>query len=507
MSENIMPTAENRAFRAASIPAAIEPAKRINHPNLILATCCMSVLIFSMDATIVNVALPAIQKDLHARVAELQWILDAYTLVVASFLMLSGSMSDHFGSRRVFQIGLAVFTLASLLCSQARTIEQLIVHRALQGIGASMLNPVALSIIANAFPEPKARGRAVGIWGAVIGVALGIGPLIGGALTDTMGWRSIFWINVPVGTAAALLAALFVPESKAERARRFDPVGQLLVLTGLTTLTWGVIEGPRAGWNSGLILGLFVTAALALLAFVLYEPRRRDPLLDLRFFGSVPFSSAMVLALSSFSCFGGFLFLNTLYLQQVRGFSAFHTGLFTLPLAVAMVVCAPWSGRLVGSHGPQPSLLAAGVGFLISTLIMTGLNQHTSASWLLAAYALFGVGLGMVNPAVSDSAVAGMPLSQAGVAAAIAATSRQVGVALGVAVSGTVVAASHAHGTDFTRATHGIWWVMTACGAVVLALGLAANTAWAQASTERVAHLLDERPDRHAEAADAAESG
>jgi EmrB/QacA subfamily drug resistance transporter len=486
-----MQRTEGQFFHATSSPAAVEPANRVNHPNLILAICCMSVLIFSMDATIVNVALPAIQKDLHARLAGLQWILDAYTLVVASFLMLAGSMSDRFGRRRVFQIGLAVFTLASLLCSQAKTIEQLIGHRALQGVGASMLNPVALSIIANAFPEPKARGRAVGIWGAVIGVALGIGPLIGGALTETMGWRSIFWINVPVGIAA-LLAAFFVPESKAERVRRFDPVGQMLVLTGLTTLTWGVIEGPHEGWSSGLIVGLFVTAALALLAFVLYEPRRKDPLLDLRFFGSVPFSSATVLALSSYSCFGGFLFLNTLYLQQVRGFSAFQTGLFTLPLAVTMMACAPWSGRLVGSRGPRPSLLAGGVGFLISTVILTGLNRQTSAVWLLAAYALFGVGVGMVNPAISDSAVAGMPLSQAGVAAAIASTSRQVGVALGVAVSGTVVKASHVHGTDFATATHAIWWVMTACGAAVLALGFAANTAWARASTERVAYLLEE---------------
>jgi MFS family permease len=201
----------------------------------------------------------------------------------------------------------------------------------------------------------------------------------------------------------------------------------------------------------------------------------------------------MVLALSSFSSFGGFLFLNTLYLQHVRGFSAFQTGLFMLPLAVAMVVCAPWSGRLVGSHGPQPSLLAAGVGFLISALILTRVNQQTSAAWLLAAYALFGVGLGMVNPAISDSAVAGMPLSQAGVAAAIATTSRQVGVALGVAVSGTVVAASHAHGSDFTRATHAVWWVMAACGAAVLALGFAGNTDWARTSADRVAYLLEER--------------
>jgi MFS family permease len=212
-----------------------------------------------------------------------------------------------------------------------------------------------------------------------------------------------------------------------------------------------------------------------------------------RFFHNVPFSSATVLALSSFSCFGDFLFLSALYLQQVRGFSAFRTGLFTLPPAVAMVVCAPWSGRLVGSHGPLPSLLAAGVGFLIGTLMLTGLNQQTSAAWLLVAYALFGVGVGMVNPAISDS-VAGMPLSQAGVAAEIASTSRQVGVGLGVAVSGTVVAASHAQGTDCARATHKIWWVMTACGAVVLALGFAANTPWTRASTERVAHLLEERP-------------
>lgn len=452
----------------------------------------MSLLIVGMDVTIVNVALPAIQKDLHARLGGLQWILDAYTLVVASFLMLAGSMSDRFGRRRVFQIGLGVFTLGSLLCSRAGTIEQLIGFRALQGLGASMLNPVALSIIANAFPEPKARARAVGIWGAAAGVSLGIGPLVGGVLTETIGWRSIFWINVPIGITAALLAARFVPESKAARARPFDPLGQTLVLTGLATLTWAVIEGPHKGWSSGLILGLFVTAAVACLAFVLYETRRRDPLMDLRFFHSVPFSSATILALSAFSCFAGFLFLNTLYLQQVRGFSAFQAGLFTLPLATTMIVCAPWSGRLVGSYGTRPPLLAAGTGFLISTLMLTGLDRQTPAVWLLAAYALFGVGLGMVNPAITNSAVTGMPLSQAGVAAAIASTSRQVGAALGVAVSGTVVAISHAGGTDFTTATHAIWWVMTACGAVVLVLGFASNTPWARASTERVAHLFEE---------------
>src|SRR3984885_6156422 len=407
MSGGTMPRTEDQSFHARSSPPAVEPANRIKHPNLILAICCMSVLIFSMDATIVNVALPAIQKDLHARVAGLQWILDAYTLVVGSFLMLAGSMSDRFGRRRVFQIGLGVFTLASLLCSQARTIEELIVHRALQGVCASMLNPVALSIIANAFPEPKARAHAVGIWGAVAGLSLAIGPLIGGALTQSVGWRSIFWINIPIGLTALALAAMFVPESKAARARAFDPAGQLLVCIGLASLTYAVIEGPHSGWTSFLITGLFAAAGAALAIFLVYEPRRKDPLLNLRFFRSVPFSSATLLALCAFACFAGFLFLNALYLQQARGISAFKTGLCTLPLAVMMMLCAPLSGRLVGRHGTRPSLLFAGAGFLLSTLMLTRLSIDTPIPLLLFAYALFGVGLGMVNPAITNNAVAG----------------------------------------------------------------------------------------------------
>jgi EmrB/QacA subfamily drug resistance transporter len=468
--------------------------KRSSHPNLILGICCMSLLIVGMDVTIVNVALPAIQQDLHATLSGLQWILDAYTLVVASLLMLSGSMSDRFGRRRVFQIGLLLFIAGSLFCSLAHTIGQLIAFRALQGLGASMLNPVALSIIANAFPSPKDRARAVGVWGAVAGLSLAIGPLIGGALTQTIGWRSIFWINLPIGLTAVALAAKFVPESKAPRARAFDPIGQLLVFLCLASLTTAVIEGPHTGWSSGLILGLFATAAIALAIFLTYEPRCREPLLDLRFFRSVPFGSATLLALCSFASFAGFLFLNALYLQQARGYSALHTGLCTLPLAVTMIVSAPLSGRLVGAHGTRPSLLIAGAGFLFSTLILTGLTLATPIGLLLLVYALFGLGLGMVNPAITNNAVAGMPLSQAGVAAAIASTGRQVGAALGVAVAGTVVAASHAKGTDFTRATHPIWWIMCGCGALVFLLGWASNTSWAHASTGRVAHLFEEQP-------------
>jgi EmrB/QacA subfamily drug resistance transporter len=469
---------------------AADAGSKQTHPNLILAICCMSLLVVGMDVTIVNVALPSIQRDLHATVSGLQWILDAYTLVVASFLMLAGSISDRVGRRRVFQFGLLLFTAGSLLCSLAHTIGQLVAFRALQGLGASMLNPVALSIIANAFPKPRDRARAVGAWGAVAGASLALGPVIGGALTQSVGWRSIFWINLPICLTAVVLAARFVPESKAPRARAFDPIGQLLVFVGLASLTCAVIEGPQAGWQSAQILGLFVTSAAALAIFLFYEPRRQQPLLDLRFFHSVPFSSAALLAVCAFACFAGFLFLNALYLQQVRGLSAFHTGLCTLPLAIAMMVCAPISGRLVGRHGPRPSLLAAGAGFLLSTWMLTRLTVSTPMVLIMVAYALFGIGLGMVNPAITNNAVAGMPLTQAGVAAAIASTSRQVGAALGVAVAGTVVTASRTNGSDFTQATHPIWWIMTGCSAMVLLLGWASTTAWAHASTERVATLL-----------------
>ena len=460
------------------------------HPNFVLAICCMSLLLVGMDVTIINVALPAIQRDLHASLAGLQWIVDAYTLVLASFLMLSGSMSDRFGRRRIFQIGLTLFLAGSLLCSLTHTIGGLTFFRALQGLGASMLNPVALSIIANAFQQPRDRARAIGVWGVVGGAALAVGPLLGGALTQTIGWRSIFWINVPIGVAAVALTALFVPESKASRARPFDPAGQALVILALASLTYAVIEGPRRGWTSALIEGLFAVSAAALAGLLVYEPQRTDPLLDVRFFRSVPFTSAIVLAVCAFSCYAGLLFLNALYLQQVRGYSPSRTGFCTLPLALLMMLTAPLSGHLVGTRGPRPSVLVGGAGLTLGTLILTRLSVDTPILLLLAAYALFGVGMGMINAAITNSAVAGMPLAQAGVAAAVASTGRQVGAALGVAVAGTVVSSSHATGADFARATHPIWWIMTGAGVLALLLGWASTTPWAHASAEQVASLL-----------------
>jgi MFS family permease len=217
---------------------------------LILAICCMSLLIVSLDVTIVNVALPAIGRELHAPVSGLQWTIASYTLVVASLLMLSGSTADRIGRRRTFQAGLAVFTFGSLLCSLAPGLGWLIAFRMVQAIGGSMLNPVAMSIITNTFTEPAERARAIGVWGGVVGISMAAGPLVGGVLVGSVGWRGIFWVNIPVGLAAIVLTARYVPESRAPRGRRPDPVGQLLVIATLAALTYAIIEGPDAGWSS-----------------------------------------------------------------------------------------------------------------------------------------------------------------------------------------------------------------------------------------------------------------
>ena len=470
----------------------VDAGRAKTHPNLILGICCLSLLMVAMDATIVNVALPSIRHDLGASISGLQWVIDAYTMVVASLLMLAGSMADRFGRRRVFQSGMALFMLGSLLCSVAPDIHSLIAFRILQALGATMLNPVAMSIIANTFHEPKARARAIGVWGAVAGVAMALGPVIGGALTESIGWRSIFWVNLPVGAAAMLLAARYIPESKAPHPRRVDPIGQLLVFVILATVTYAVIEGPHAGWGSMTIVGLFAAAALALMALLVYEPRRHEPLIDVRFFRSAPFSSATLIAVCSFSAFSGFLFLNALYLQEVRGLSAFHTGLCTLPLALATILCSPLSGRLVGTHGTRPSLLASGAATVVSALMMTQLTATTPLPLLLLTYVIFGIGFGMVNAPITNTAVSGMPKAQAGLAAAVASTSRQVGASLGVALAGTILGA-HLH-NGFAEASHPFWWLITGGGVTVLLLAWLSNTRWAHDTTRHAAHLLEEAP-------------
>ncbi|MGW4948484.1 DHA2 family efflux MFS transporter permease subunit [Actinoplanes sp. NPDC004185] len=456
--------------------------------QLVLAICCLSLFIVGLDVTIVNIALPSLRADLDASVSSLQWVLDAYTLVLASLLILSGSTADRVGRRRTFQTGLALFTAGSLLCSVAPGLGWLIVFRMVQAVGGSMLNPVAMSIITNTFTEPRERARAIGVWGGVVGLSMALGPVLGGVLVAGLGWRSIFWINVPVGVAAIVLAALYVPESRAAHPRRIDPVGQVLVLLVLASVTFGIIEGPNAGWGSPLIVGCFVLGAVALASLLAYESRRTEPLLDLRFFRSVPFAGATVIAVCAFGALGGFLFLNSLYLQEVRSLSALQAGLYTLPMAALTAVIAPLSGRMVGARGPRLPLILAGSAIALAMLPLTRLTADTPVWLLFTAYAMFGFGFGMVNAPITNTAVSGMPRAQAGVAAAIASTSRQVGAALGVAVVGAAVVSglSGATAQQFAGASRTGWWILFGCGLAVLALGLATTGRRARATAAPV---------------------
>ena len=459
----------------------------------ILAICSMSLLIVGLDVTIMNVALPSIGHDLHASISGLQWSIDAYTLVLASLLMLSGSTADRFGRRRTFVIGLSTFVVGSLVCSVAPSLGLLVVARMLQAVGGSMLNPVAMSIITNTFTVPRERAQAIGVWAAVLGVSMALGPVIGGLLVTSNGWRSIFWINIPVGLAAIVLSLRFIPESRAPRARRVDLVGQCLVVSLLSSLTYGIIEAPNRGWSSTIIMSAFALSLLSLIGLLTYEPRRDEPLIDMRFFRSIPFTSATIIAISSFAALGGFLFLNTLYLQDVRGLSPLQAGLDTLPMAVMSMLLPPISGRIVGRRGSRGPLVVAGAAFLVSCLMLVRLSPGTPFSWLFTSYVVFGVGFGLVNPPITTAAVSGMPRAQAGVAAGIASSSRQIGQTLGVAIVGALVTAKVGAraSLNFAQASRAGWWTLAGFGAVVLVLGAFSTSKLALASAERTARAMN----------------
>lgn len=449
--------------------AGADMGRRKTNPSLILAVCCLSLFLVTMDVTIVNIALPAIQTDLRASITELQWSIDGYTVVLASFLMLAGSMADRFGRRRVFQIGLVLFSLGSLLCTLAPSPLILVLCRMVQALGGSMLNPAAMSIITNTFTDVKERAQAIGFWAMVTGLSMAAGPLLGGVLTQTSGWRAIFAINVPIGVVAVALAQRFVPESRAAVARRFDPVGQLLVVMFLGTLIFGLIEGPQSGWFSPLIVSVLAATAGTFVILVAYESVRAAPLIELRFFRMLPFSAATASAVLAFTAFSGFLFITTLYLQEVRGMTPSAAGLCMMPTAITMIVCAPLSGRLVAANHLRLAMILAGTALTLGPLLLIKLQPHSCLGHLLLAYALIGIGLGMVNPPITSAAVSGMPRAQAGVAAALASASRVVGASLGVALagSGTMVRIS-----DGITAMHPFWFIAAACGLTIVTLGV-----------------------------------
>ncbi|MEV4560214.1 MFS transporter [Kitasatospora sp. NPDC049285] len=450
----------------AAQPAAPQLGRRRRWT--VLAVCCLSMFLVGLDTTVVNVGLPEIGRSLGVDTRGLEWTVDAYTIVLAALLITSGALADRFGRRRVFQCGLALFGTASLLCALAPGAGTLVAARALQGVGASMLSPVALAIVVNAMPDPRERAQAIGVWASVFGLSMAVGPVVGGALLGGFGWRALFWANVPVILLALLLTALLVPESRGARDRRLDGIGQLLLIAVIGGWVALAIEGPRIGWTSPTALVGALLAATATVAFGLVEVRREEPLIDPRLFRHVRFGGAVLAAVALFTALGLTLLLSTLYLQHTRGLSPLAAGAATLPMALGATVCAPWSGRLVGRRGPGLPLTLAGAFLAAGGLLLLALDRTTPLALLLVAYLLIGTGFGFANAPITTTAVNSLPADRAGVAGALTSTARQFGSALGIATAGGLVA----HTTPATLATAARpgWLLITACGALLIAL-------------------------------------
>jgi EmrB/QacA subfamily drug resistance transporter len=404
-----------------------------------LGALCFALFMIMLDNTVVNVALPAIQSNLGITRAELEWVVAAYALTFASLLLTGGKLGDLLGRRMIFMIGLVVFTLSSLFCGLSSSGTELIAARAVQGVGAALMMPATLSIISATFAV-RERGTAIGIWAGVSAMALAIGPLLGGIITEHISWNWIFYVNVPVGTVGVLVALLVIPESKdTSKEQRLDFPGLATSGIGLFALVYALIEANRYGWTSGRIIGLFVVAAVSLTAFVLLELRQRLPMLDLSLFRSGTFAGANLVAiLVTLAMFGIFVFFP-IYMQTFRGWSPIQAGAALLPWTLMIVVFAPIAGKLSDRVGSR-WLMAGGMSVVaVCCLLLSTVNLHSTFWHMLPAFLLGGLGMSFVMTPMSAAAMGAAPVDKAGVASGVLNTFRQVGVALGIAIMGAII--------------------------------------------------------------------
>jgi EmrB/QacA subfamily drug resistance transporter len=391
-----------------------------------------------LDITVVNVALPSIREDLGASFTDLQWVIDAYALTLAALVLTAGSLADRLGRRRLFGAGLAIFSVASLLCALAPDPTFLNLARALQGVGGAAMFAVSLALVAQEFPAGRERGMAMGLYGATIGVAVAIGPLVGGALTDSLGWESIFYLNVPIGLAAIAVTYTKLRESRDPHATRVDWAGVGTFSTALFLLVLALVRGNEEGWGSTPIVSLFVGAAVLFVAFLAVERRVSEPMLPLGLFRRRAFTGVQLAAFAiSGSLFAVFLYL-TLYLQNHLGLSPFEAGLRYLPITLASFIVAPIAGMLLSRVQARLmlSLGLAGVG--LGLVLMGGIDTGSEWTTLLGGFLVAGAATGLLNPVIADVAVSVVPKEQSGMAAGINDTFRQVGVAVGIAVWGAI---------------------------------------------------------------------
>jgi EmrB/QacA subfamily drug resistance transporter len=406
-----------------------------------LAAVSFGLFMIMLDNTVVNVALPSIQRDLNADLSELEWVVAGYALTFASLMLTGGKMADAYGRRLLFVIGIVVFTLASLACGLADTGDQLIAARAVQGAGAALMNPATLSIIAATFP-PAQRGAAIGIWAGVSALALAIGPLVGGLLTEHLGWNWIFFVNVPVGILGIAASFLLIDESKDTTHERLDIPGLVTSGIGLFALTFALIEGNGHGWDSALIMAAFALALLALGAFVVLEMRQRAPMLPLELFRNRTYTGAnIVILLVALAMFGVFFFVS-LYMQNILGFTAVETGAAFLPLTLLIIVIAPIAGKLSDRIGSR--LLMTGGMVLIAIQLFSFSRLGSDATFwnLLPGLLVGGVGMAMTMTPSAAAATRAVPVDKAGVGAAVLNAFRQIGGSLGIAIMGAIMASA-----------------------------------------------------------------
>ncbi len=403
-----------------------------------LITVSVATFMLLLDITVVNTALPAIEDDLNASFTDLQWVIDAYTLSLAALVLTAGSLADRLGRRRVFGVGLGIFTVASLAAGLATTPTMLNVDRAVQGVGGAIMFAVSLALIAQEFAAGRERATAMATYGATIGVAVAIGPLVGGALTDGFGWQSVFLLNVPIGIAAVVATFTKLRESRDPNATRIDWAGLLTFSTALFLLVLALLRGNQEGWSSGLILGLFGGAAILLAAFVAIERRVREPMLPLHFFRQRAFTGVQIAAFAvSGSMFALFLYL-TLYLQNYLGYSPLEAGVRYLPITVAAFFVAPIAGVLLG-RVPARVLLSGGLALAgVGLLLMSGIEANSEWTTLLLGFIVAGIGVGLLNPVIADVALSVVPKEQSGMASGINDTFRQVGISVGIATWGAL---------------------------------------------------------------------
>jgi EmrB/QacA subfamily drug resistance transporter len=434
----------------------------MNTQRWTLVVVCAATAMLMLDIAVVNTALSRIAEDLDTGLSGLQWVVDAYTLALASTVLTAGALADRLGRRRVFSFGLALFTGASLVCGLAQDITMLNTARAVQGLGAAVMFAVSLALLAHAFPGARERGAALAAYGATIGASFAVGPLVGGLLTSGLDWQWIFLVNLPIGLFCLWGTRSFVEESRDPHARGIDWAGQTTLTAGLFLLVLALLRGNEQGWTSGAIVAELAGAAVALVAFVVIELQVREPMLPLRFFRNASFTGAQVAAFAISASFFAVFLYTTLYLQQILGLSAIEAGLVYLPGTLVMLFVSGATAQL-GAKVPARTMISVGLAMVAVGMGLFTLAGVTSSWWIVLPGELVAlIGTGLFNPAVTNVALSSVPVEQSGVAAGVNDTFRQAGIAVGVAALGALIPAEHALGggsaAEYVNGLHNALW-------------------------------------------------